>query len=198
MLIRLIDILLAFIGLILILPFFIAISLIVGLGSKGGIFYRQERIGQYGKAFRLLKFRTMHPNADKIGLITIGSKDSRVTREGYYLRKYKLDELPQLINVIIGEMSLVGPRPEVKKYVDLYPKEYQKLHLVRPGITSPASLTFSDESELLSKQNNPIAYYETQLLPQKIALDQSCVEQKGNIVFYFKCVSQTILKVLLS
>jgi lipopolysaccharide/colanic/teichoic acid biosynthesis glycosyltransferase len=137
----------------------------------------------------------MTNGSDKKGLITIGGNDTRVTQSGIYLRKFKLDEIPQLFNVLIGDMSLVGPRPEVSKYVSIYESEYSYLLKVRPGITSPASLHFSNENELLSEVDNPTEYYEKAILPQKIDLDKSCVNDRG-VRNYFSIIFETINKLI--
>ena len=193
--IRILDILAATIGLLILSPVFIVSGLAVALDSGFPVLYRQSRLGRNGKGFMLLKFRTMFRDAHKKGLITVGGRDPRVTRVGYILRKFKLDELPQLLNVLRGEMSLVGPRPEVQKYVDLYPEDYQYLLQVRPGITSPASLAFSNENEILATQTDPENYYRETILPEKIRLDKACVPQ-SNLRFYFSIVFQTIQKVV--
>ena len=140
---RLFDIIAAILVLIMGLPFFIIIALLIVLDGKGGVFYSQERIGRYKRSFNLYKFRTMQPGSDNLGQLTIGSKDSRVTSIGYYLRKYKIDEFPQLINIIAGHMSVVGPRPEVPKYVKMYNQEQLNVLKVRPGLTDYASLVLS-------------------------------------------------------
>jgi lipopolysaccharide/colanic/teichoic acid biosynthesis glycosyltransferase len=152
--IRTLDFLFSFLGLVLLSPFFLLIALLIKLSSIGPVLYLQSRIGLNGVEFKVFKFRTMQMNSDKLGLITVGGRDPRVTSIGYYLRKYKLDELPQLINVLIGEMSLVGPRPEVKKYVDLYTHEQSKVLTILPGITDWASIYYRDENVILGKSSN--------------------------------------------
>jgi lipopolysaccharide/colanic/teichoic acid biosynthesis glycosyltransferase len=169
---RLFDIVVSSIISLIFLPFGILISLIVLFGSRGGIFYVQQRIGKNGKAFSLFKFRTMRKNADKSGKLTVGMRDARITRFGYFLRKYKLDEFPQFINVLIGQMSIVGPRPEVKQYVDLYSEEQRKILSIKPGITDYASLEFFTESELLGKSDNPEKTYIEEIMPAKIELNK--------------------------
>ncbi|MEZ5017503.1 MAG: sugar transferase [Flavipsychrobacter sp.] len=168
---RLFDIILSLIGIIILSPLFIVLGFWIIVDSKGPIFYRQVRIGRYGKEFFLLKFRSMHVDADKKGLLTVGGRDPRITKSGYYLRKFKLDELPQLFNVLSGEMSVVGPRPEVKKYVDLYTDEQRKVLNVRPGITDIASIEFSNENEILEQQDNPEQYYIDHIMPEKLRLN---------------------------
>ncbi len=169
---RIFDIVCSLIILLLFFPFGLIISLLILLESRGGIFYRQERIGRYGKPFRLFKFRSMRKNADKQGKLTVGMRDSRITRTGYFIRKFKLDEFPQFINVIAGDMSIVGPRPEVKEYVDLYTDEQRLILNVRPGITDLASLEYFEENELLGKASDPQKTYIEEIMPAKIALNK--------------------------
>lgn len=169
---RIFDIVCSLIILLLFFPFGLIISLLILLESRGGIFYRQERIGRYGKPFRLFKFRSMRKNADKQGKLTVGMRDSRITRTGYFIRKFKLDEFPQFINVIVGDMSIVGPRPEVKEYVDLYTDEQRLILNVRPGITDLASLEYFEENELLGKASDPQKTYIEEIMPAKIALNK--------------------------
>ena len=157
--IRFFDIIFSALGLIVLLPIFAAICLKIKIGSKGGCFFIQERIGKDGKPFGLYKFRTMRIGADSEGLLTVGEHDARITHVGYFLRKTKMDELPQLLNVLKGDMSLVGPRPEVRKYVELYTEEQRKVLRVRPGITDYASIEYANENELLSKAEDPDRTY---------------------------------------
>ena len=152
---RIFDLLFSFLGLVILSPFLLVIAILIVIDSKGDIFYLQQRVGKDNKDFNIFKFRTMRPNSDKQGLLTVGAKDSRITKIGVFLRKYKIDELPQLINVLIGNMSFVGPRPEVRKYVDLYNSEQKKVLTVKPGITDYASIEYSKENELLAKSENP-------------------------------------------
>lgn len=159
------------------------------------IFYLQTRVGRNGQDFKLFKFRTMHTNADQKGLLTVGGHDPRVTKIGYYLRKYKLDELPQLFNVLFGTMSLVGPRPEVRKYVDLYTDEQRHVLSVRPGITDFASLEFINENDLLAKSVNPEQTYINEIMPAKLALNARYIEQQG-VLTDFKIIFNTILKIV--
>ncbi|MCA6435298.1 MAG: sugar transferase [Bacteroidetes bacterium] len=179
MLKRLFDIFISLIGLICLLPFFLLIMILISIDSRGGVFYLQTRVGINNKDFRLFKFRTMHVNADKKGLLTVGGRDLRITRIGYYLRKYKLDELPQLLNVFFGTMSLVGPRPEVRKYVDLYTIEQAKILEVKPGITDYASLEYFDENELLAKSQEPEKTYIEEIMPAKLKLNAKYIEELG-------------------
>jgi lipopolysaccharide/colanic/teichoic acid biosynthesis glycosyltransferase len=159
------------IGLLLLLPLFLLISAWIKLDSKGNVFYKQPRVGKDNKDFLLYKFRTMALGSDKKGLITVGNDDSRITRAGGFLRKFKIDELPQLFNVLKGDMSLVGPRPEVRKYVDLYSPAQLKVLEARPGITDVASIKFRNENELLKAQNNPEKFYIERVMPEKLDLN---------------------------
>ncbi len=168
---RLFDIVLSIFGIIILAPFFIIISIIILLTSAGGAFYRQIRVGKEGKEFRLLKFRTMKTGSDKNLRITVGNRDSRITVIGFYLRKYKLDELPQLFNVLTGEMSFVGPRPEVPEYVSLYTTEQREVLKVKPGITDYASIVYSEENELLANAQNPEELYINRIMPAKLKLN---------------------------
>jgi lipopolysaccharide/colanic/teichoic acid biosynthesis glycosyltransferase len=156
--------------LILLLPGLI-LAVIIIAGSRGGAFYRQVRVGKNQKHFRLLKFRTMFTGSDSKGLLTIGSSDSRVTRTGKFLRKTKLDELPQLLNILAGDMSFVGPRPEVPKYVALYNDEQKKVLSVRPGLTDYASMEYINESDLLAQQSDPEKFYIETVMPEKLNLN---------------------------
>lgn len=191
---RLFDIFFSFFGLLILLPFFILIGLIIVIDSKGGIFYQQIRVGKSNKEFGLYKFRTMKPDSDKKGLLTVGGRDPRITSIGYYLRKYKLDELPQLINVFIGDMSLVGPRPEVRKYVDMYSKEQQRVLLVKPGITDYASIEYFNENELLGKSDNPEQTYINEVMPAKLKINLKYIEEYS-ILTDFKIIFKTIGKI---
>ena len=159
-------------ALLIFLPFGLLLAFIITLESRGGVFYRQERIGQFGKPFKLLKFRSMRTGADKNGLLTVGMNDSRITKSGLFIRKYKLDEMPQFINVLMGAMSIVGPRPEVKKYVDLYTEEQRQILNMKPGITDYASLEYFKENEILGKATNPEEAYIREVMPHKIQLNQ--------------------------
>lgn len=170
---RIIDIAGAIFGIWLTGPLMAAAALWVKLDSTGPIFYRQQRVGRNGRLFRIFKFRTMVTNADKIGtLITVGGRDPRITTAGYWLRKFKIDELPQFINVLFGEMSFVGPRPEVKKYVDLYTPEQRKVLEARPGVTDIASIAYRNENEILEKKSDPEAYYKSVIMQRKLKLNQ--------------------------
>lgn len=166
-------------GLVILFPIFIVIALLIVLDSKGKIFYSQPRVGLNNSDFLLLKFRTMTEGSDRKGLLTVGDKDNRITRLGYYLRKYKIDELPQLVNVLRGDMSLVGPRPEVRKYVDMYTPEQLKVLSIKPGITDYSSITYINESELLAKAEDPERFYITEVMPAKLKLNLHYINEKG-------------------
>ena len=168
---RVFDLIFSVIGIAVLLPVYLIIALLISVDSKGGVIYRQERTGKEGKTFRVLKFRTMRPDSFNKGALTVGSRDPRITNIGYYLRKYKLDELPQLFNVLWGEMSFVGPRPEVKKYTDLYTKEQQQVLQVRPGITDYASIKYRNENDLLSASEDPEKLYIEEIMPEKLNLN---------------------------
>jgi len=192
---RLFDIIASLLGIIILIPFLFIISIFIVCGSGFPIFYLQRRVGKDGKDFNLFKFRTMANNSDKKGLLTIGGRDSRVTKIGYYLRKYKLDELPQLLNVFIGDMSLVGPRPEVRKYVNLYNDMQKKVLQVKPGITDLASIEFFDENEMLGKSLNPEQTYITEVMPKKLELNLLYIEQQG-FLMDLKIICNTLLKIV--
>lgn len=193
--IRFIDIIFSFFGLIFLFPVFFIISILIKLESKGGVFYKQERIGKNKVSFQLFKFRSMAVNSDKSGLLTVGMNDSRITKIGHFIRKFKIDELPQLINVLKGEMSLVGPRPEVKKYVDLYSESQQIVLYVKPGMTDLASIEFSNENELLEKQEQPELYYIEHIMPKKIELNKQFI-QNPNVYQYFRIILLTLKKII--
>lgn len=191
---RLFDIFFSSIGLVALLPFLLVIALFIILDSKGGIFYKQLRVGLNGKDFLLLKFRSMRTDSDKKSLLTVGH-DTRITPVGHFIRKYKIDELPQLINVLLGDMSLVGPRPEVRKYVDLYNNEQKKVLSVKPGITDYASIEYSNENELLGKAENPEQVYINEIMPAKLKLNLKYIAEKGMITD-IKIIANTLLKIL--
>lgn len=192
---RLFDLIICLPAVFLLLPVFILIAIWIKLDSHGPVFYLQERIGLNRIPFRIFKFRTMRINADQQGLLTVGGRDPRVTASGYYLRKFKLDELPQLINVVIGNMSLVGPRPEVKKYVDLYSQTQMKVLTVKPGITDYASIAYSDENELLARSANPEKTYIEEVMPAKLQLNLKYIEEQG-VLTDLRIIFQTIQKIL--
>lgn len=174
---RIFDIIASGLGLIVLSPVFVVLAIWIKTDSRGPVFYRQTRVGRDNKDFSLFKFRSMRPDSDKLGLITIGGRDPRVTRSGYYIRKYKLDEFPQLINVFMGDMSLVGPRPEVRKYVDMYTPEQMRVLSVRPGITSLASIRYRNENEILAASDDPDRTYIEKVMPDKLAIDLEYVDR---------------------
>ena len=168
---RVFDIFCSFFGLLVLSPLLLIVALLVVTTSRGGVFYRQVRVGKDFRNFKILKFRSMRPDSDKKGLLTVGSKDNRVTKVGYFIRKYKIDELPQLINVFVGDMSFVGPRPEVPKYVEMYNEEQRKVLSVRPGITDYASIEYRNENDILAKSDNPEQTYIDEVMPAKLKLN---------------------------
>ncbi len=174
---RAFDILASSIAVLVLLPLLIFISIVVAVSSSGGAFFRQTRIGKGGRSFHLLKFRTMRTGSEAQGQITVGGRDPRITSVGQFLRKSKLDELPQLINILLGDMSLVGPRPEVPKYVALYTKEQKEVLSVRPGLTSLASIEYINENELLGLSADPEHTYTEVVMPAKLALDLKYVRE---------------------
>ncbi len=175
---RIFDIVFSLTGILLLSPFFIIISILIMPDSKGEIFYKQIRIGKNQKKFFLLKFRTMRPGSDIKGLITVGGRDPRVTNAGQFLRKYKLDELPQLFNILIGDMSFVGPRPEVEKYVKLYNDEQLKVLSIKPGLTDYASLAYINESEILGQSQDPEKTYTEEIMPAKLKLNLEYIKDQ--------------------
>ncbi len=191
---RFFDILFSIAGLIILLPFFIVLALAISIESRGGVFYKQTRVGKNNKDFNLLKFRSMRVGSDRKGLLTVGENDKRITKTGKFIRKYKLDELPQLINVLKGDMSLVGPRPEVRKYVELYNNKQKKVLTVKPGITDYASIEYRNENEMLAKSKNPEITYINDVMPRKLELNMRFIDNK-NLSNYFKIIIQTIAKI---
>jgi lipopolysaccharide/colanic/teichoic acid biosynthesis glycosyltransferase len=192
---RIFDLLVSFMGIVILSPVFIIASIAIKLDSKGKILFLQKRVGRYGKEFNIYKFRTMITDAEKIGKqITVG-KDSRITKVGAFLRKFKIDELPQLFNVFKGDMSLVGPRPEVPKYVSLYNEEQRRVLEVRPGITDMASLRYKDENDILGNVENPEEYYINIIMKDKLNLNLEYIE-KSNIFFDIYLIIKTIIKIL--
>lgn len=192
---RFFDIFFSLLGLVILFVPLLFIAILISLDSRGGIFYKQIRVGKDGTDFNLLKFRSMKTDADKAGLLTIGGRDNRITNIGYYLRKYKIDELPQLINVLLGDMSLVGPRPEVRKYVDLYNSEQKQVLSVKPGITDYASIEYSNENEILGKAENPEEVYINEIMPAKLKLNLKYIEEQG-IATDLKIIFRTIGKIM--
>ena len=178
---RIFDFIISFISLIFFSPLLLLIIITIKISSTESVFYRQTRVGKNNVDFKIFKFRTMHVNAEKKGLLTIGGKDPRVTNIGFYLRKYKLDELPKLINVIKGDMSFVGPRPEVRQYVNLYSDSHKEVLNVKPGITDLASIEFRNENEILSEQKDPYEYYINYIMPKKLEINLKYIAQRSFI-----------------
>ncbi len=194
---RLFDIVASGLGLICLSPLFVVLAVWIKCDSRGPVFYRQVRVGKDNRDFRLFKFRSMRPDSDRLGLITVGGHDPRVTRSGYYIRRYKLDEFPQLINVFKGDMSLVGPRPEVRKYVDMYTPEQMRVLSVRPGITSLASIRYRNENEILAKADDPDRCYIEKVMPDKLAIDLEYVDRAtlwNDIRLIFSTFREIIMK----
>ena len=186
---RLFDIVASGLGLVFLSPLFLILAIWIKLDSSGSVFYRQVRVGRWNKDFRIFKFRSMRVGADKGSLVTIGGHDPRITRSGYFIRKFKFDELPQLINVFLGDMSLVGPRPEVRHYVDYWTPAQMHVLDVRPGITDPASIKFRNENELMEKAEDPEKYYIEVIMQEKIRLYLEYVEKHSffyDIALIFK------------
>ena len=192
---RIFDFIMSGLGLVCLSPLFLVLAIWIKCDSKGPVFYSQIRVGRGNKDIRLFKFRSMRPDSDKLGLITVGGHDPRITRSGYYIRKYKLDELPQLINVFIGDMSLVGPRPEVRKYVNMYTSEQMHVLDVRPGITSLASIYYRNENDILAAAENPDKFYVEKVMPDKIAIDLEYVD-KANLMTYIKLILSTFSTII--
>lgn len=193
--IRLFDFFFSLVGMIILSPLFLILSIWIKFDSSGPVFYKQIRVGKDNNDFKLFKFRSMVIDADKKGLITVGGRDPRITRSGYFIRKYKLDELPQLINVFKGDMSLVGPRPEVRRYVNMYDETQQKVLTVKPGVTDYASIEYIDENEILGKAENPEKIYIEKIMPRKIKLNMKYIDNKS-LSEYFKIIFLTIKKIL--
>ena len=194
MLKRIFDIILSLFGLIILLPFMLIIAILIKLDSKGPVFFKQIRVTKNEREFKIFKYRTMRVGSDKYSQITVG-KDNRITKVGAFLRKYKLDEIPQLINVLLGDMSLVGPRPEVPKYVALYTKEQKEILKVRAGITDYASIEFSDENDLLASEEDPEKAYIEKIMPKKIELNKKYLSEIS-ILTDIKIILLTIKKIL--
>jgi lipopolysaccharide/colanic/teichoic acid biosynthesis glycosyltransferase len=192
---RIFDIVTSSVILLIFFPVGILISFAITIESRGGVFYRQERIGRYGMPFKVFKFRTMKVDSEKLGSLTVGMKDNRITTVGVFLRKLKLDEFPQFFNVLIGQMSIVGPRPEVKEYVDLYSKEQRKVLDVKPGITDYASLEYFKENELLGKSDNPRQTYIDEIMPAKLELNKKYLTNP-TIMEDIKIMWKTFLKMV--
>lgn len=190
---RAFDVVCSALGLLVLGPVLLVCALLVGLTSPGGVLFRQERMGKDGKPFIIYKFRSMRQ--DNAGLKITASGDSRITPVGKMLRKTKLDELPQLWNVLKGDMSFVGPRPEVREYTDLYDKEQRQMLLVRPGITGPASIRFRNENELLDASDDPNRTYIEEVMPQKIALDLEYIP-RASVIYDIRLILETLVTVV--
>ena len=191
---RIFDIVISFVGLLILFPFILIIALLIKIDSKGPVFFKQVRVTKNAREFKIFKYRTMRVGSDKYSQITVG-KDNRITKVGAFLRKYKLDEIPQLINVLIGDMSLVGPRPEVPKYVALYTDEQKEILKVRAGITDYASIEFSDENDLLASEEDPEKAYIEKIMPKKIELNKKYISEIS-ILTDIKIILLTIKKIL--
>lgn len=191
---RIFDIVISFVGLLILFPFILIIALLIKIDSKGSVFFKQVRVTKNAREFKIFKYRTMRVGSDKYSQITVG-KDNRITKVGAFLRKYKLDEIPQLINVLIGDMSLVGPRPEVPKYVALYTDEQKEILKVRAGITDYASIEFSDENDLLASEEDPEKAYIEKIMPKKIELNKKYISEIS-ILTDIKIILLTIKKIL--
>ena len=192
---RALDSIASFLGILIGLPFFGVVALLIKLDSEGPVFFRQERMGRWGRPFLIYKFRTMvHDAPCRGGPITVGD-DPRITRVGRFLRKAKIDELPQLMNVLKGEMSLVGPRPEVRKYAELYRKDYAEILKVRPGITDLASLKYWDEAALLGRSQDPEEEYVTHILPEKVRLAREYLD-RSSFAFDMSLLVKTLLRLV--
>jgi lipopolysaccharide/colanic/teichoic acid biosynthesis glycosyltransferase len=194
---RIFDVLFSGFVLLCFMPIGLVLAILILVESKGGVFFKQVRIGKNGTPFYLFKFRSMFIDAESMGKITIGSKDPRITRVGFYIRRYKLDEFPQFINVIRGEMSIVGPRPEVKEYVDLYSEEQRKILAVKPGITDYASLTYFHENEILAKSENPQQTYIQEVMPEKIRLNEKYLANP-TLLQDISIIRKTVVKMFFS
>lgn len=192
---RLFDIIFSLIGLIVLAPILILIAICINIDSKGPVFFRQLRVGRYNTDFKIFKFRTMKIDSDKLGLLTVGDKDPRITKVGYFLRKYKLDEFPQLINVLIGNMSFVGPRPEVRKYVNFYSEEDLKILNVKPGITDYASIKYRNEVEIIRQAKDVEKAYVEDIMPEKIKLNKAYIDN-NNIFIDIKIIFKTFLSII--
>jgi len=176
---RLFDIVVSSIGLVILFPFLFILAVLIRIDSKGSPFYLQPRVGKNGVLFKLIKLRTMRIDSDKMSAITVGARDPRITKLGYFLRKYKLDELTQLCNVLMGEMSVVGPRPEVQKFVDLYTEEQRQVLKVKPGLTDNASIHFRNENQLLEGKADPIDFYIQEIMPVKLELNLAYIAEQS-------------------
>jgi len=193
---RIFDFIFALMGLVFLFPLLLIIAIVIKIDSKGPVLFIQERVGQYNKTFNIYKFRTMYVKSQKKGLLTIGDKDSRVTKIGYFLRKYKIDEFPQLINIIKGDMSFVGPRPELRYYVNFYNPEDLVIFELKPGITGLASLEYRNEVELLKNAKDPEAFFINTIIPDKLRFNKLYLKQR-NFLFDLKLIFITIYRVVI-
>ena len=191
---RIFDVIASGLGLIVLSPLFLILAIWIKLDSKGPVFYRQTRVGRFGRNFRIFKFRSMRVGSDKGILLTVGGHDPRITRSGAFVRKFKIDELPQLINVFVGDMSFVGPRPEVPYYVEMYTEEQKGVLSVRPGITDLASIKYRDENEILGRVADPEAYYVSTLMPDKLNINLEYVK-KHSFIGDIKIIFMTIFEI---
>lgn len=192
---RVFDVVFSIIGLLLLLPFLIIIAILIKIDSKGSILFIQGRVGKNNKDFNIFKFRTMRVQSQTKGLLTLGNNDARITKIGYFLRRYKIDEFPQLINILKGDMSFVGPRPELRYYVNFYSKDDLKIFEVRPGITGLASLKYRNEVELLKAADNPEDFFINTIIPDKLKFNKEYIK-KRNFFFDLKLIFITIIKVI--
>lgn len=193
---RAFDVVFSFIGLVILSPLLILIAIIIKIDSKGSVLFIQGRVGKNNKDFKIFKFRTMRVQSQKKGLLTLGNNDSRITKIGYFLRRYKIDEFPQLINILVGDMSFVGPRPELRYYVNFYNEDDMKIFTVRPGITGLASLKYRNEVELLKAAKNPEDYFINTIIPDKLKFNKEYIKRK-NFFFDLKLIIITIIKVII-
>ncbi len=189
------DIIFAFILLVLLTPILILIGILIKIDSKGPILFKQLRVGKNNRDFTIFKFRSMFSDSKEQNLLTLGDNDTRITKTGYYLRKYKLDELPQLFNVFIGDMSFVGPRPELRYFVNSYSNNDLVVLKVKPGITGLASLKYRHEAELLKSAKNPQEFYINSILPDKLKINKEYVENRS-LWLDFKILLQTVFRVI--
>ena len=192
---RLLDMLFSLIVLTIGLPFALVVALLIAVDSRGCVLYRQSRVGRNNVDFQLYKFRTMHTGADKGSLITVGGDDARITRVGRFLRKFKIDEFPQFLNILKGEMSIVGPRPEVRKYVDMYTPEQLRVLSVRPGLTDYASIRYVNENDLLAASDNPEKTYIEEIMPDKLSLSLKYIDEQS-LLTDCKIVIQTLVAIV--
>lgn len=192
---RLFDIIASIVALAILWPVLLVIAISILIESRGGVFFKQQRVGRDERVFWIYKFRTMRPDSESKGLLTVGGRDARITRVGYYLRKFKLDELAQLINILKGDMSWVGPRPEVPKYVNMYNEEQKTVLSVRPGLTDYASLAYINENEILQKSSHPEQTYINEIMPAKLQMNLRYIKEKS-LLTDFKIMWKTFLKIL--